>query len=75
MPKSTMCKRTPLCIVFLFAFLFASCSNPATTTPDPVTPPKIQSVHLELGYPLDKDTTDDYNMWLRTISNSMCQTG
>lgn len=50
----------PLPVIVLLVFLFASCSNPAATTPDPTPPAKIQSVHLELGYPLDKDTADDY---------------
>lgn len=60
MPNGTMRACMPLPVIVLLVFLFASCSNPAATTPDPTPPAKIQSVHLELGYPLDKDTADDF---------------
>lgn len=60
MHNRTMRLYTPLLAVVLIAFLLASCSGPAPTTSDTKTPERIQSIHLELGYPLDADTTDDY---------------
>lgn len=49
----------PLLLLSLLVFL-ASCSNPISTNNPPTQPEKIASIHLELGYPLDADTTDDY---------------